>query len=249
MKNWKGRRGGRNGMVVFLVTAQWKLFATFFFLRRFVFTTNHVPDLLFSPSSRSIRPSRYLSAVLASCSLTSDSKYNILVRPRRHLSHSSCARHPYADGRSRIPTLRQGNELIKRQSRATRAVCFSDFLVGFSPPFSPLRRRRASPPLPCISPLRRGLDPWRFFSPFLTARAVAIRTGWGLNRIVNVGEVRAPARQESFAQLYRTRLCTREYFAGIPLPTAIRGLTALNLQITTCDSLADSFSELPYEYH
>lgn len=77
MENRKGRGGGRNGTVVFS-SRHMKVVHNFFFLRRFVFTTNHVPVLPFSPSPRPIRPSRYLSAVLALCSLTSDSKYNIL---------------------------------------------------------------------------------------------------------------------------------------------------------------------------
>lgn len=136
----------------------WRLFTSFFsfIASRSPLTT--CPSSPFSPFPRPIRPSKYLPArariVLADCSLTSGSKYNILPfvhLRRRHFIRSSCvsscARHPYTDGMPRVPTLGQGNELVKRQSRATRAVRFSDFLVRFSPAAS-LFACLDSPPTP-----------------------------------------------------------------------------------------------------
>jgi len=104
----------------FFVTAYGGCSQLFFF--RFAFTTNHVPILPSLPfHGRFARVSIYL---LADCSLTSGSKYNILplVHPRRRRlirssCVSSCARHPwmaYADEMPRVPTLGQGNELVKR---------------------------------------------------------------------------------------------------------------------------------------
>lgn len=68
-------------MMVFFSSRHMEVVRNLFFLRLFVFTTNHGPAFPFLPLCVPIRPSRYLSAVLVSCSLTSDSKYNILPLP------------------------------------------------------------------------------------------------------------------------------------------------------------------------
>lgn len=209
-KIWKGNEEAAGTKRRFLRHGIWRLFATFY--THFAFLSLTTCSSASCLHGQFVRV-RCLPAGLATSSLTSDSKHNPSLipflrplRPRRsHRSarsscSSSCARHPYANERPR--GTHACRERRARKALVTRYSCRPGFLVHrlLHVPFRLHGFSTADLlPLPRISTLRRGLDPRRCFSPFLTVRAVAIRTGWGLNRIVNVGEVRAPARRDDFA--------------------------------------------------
>jgi len=193
-------RGQGSPERIFLFIARHTLFATsssspfpspFFFN---AFATTHVPVPFLQ---RAIRPNCWRTR---SRSLTSDSERKPPSHPHplilfallaRVLARGGSSR--TANGRPRVPTL--AGERTRKASVTQRYSCcpfFKPLPRPFPPPWIPRHRL----PLPRYLPLPVAIStPGVFSRPFSPVRTVAIfHAGWGLNRIVNVREVRAPAR-------------------------------------------------------